>query len=714
MSTKVRASHPARSRRIALLTALSTLFLAMSVAGLLGFAILVMRDSANKMDDERAVRAAQAAVRSVQQKLAATVTDNAIWDDAYAAINSDQESSWAYENWGKTTKDYPLYDAAVVISQDGKIVSAYDKGAAFDPYSRFGSSFSKLVKEANSAQREPLLRFVAAGSDIALIGALSIQPFSSSTDDRAFSVLSFSKILSEEVIEQISSEYQLTGLRLHRSVYLPQNLLSIALPGPDGRPVAFLAWPSQKPGSAVYQRVEPYIISATALMCAFLILILVSSRKETASLRALADNAHHQATHDSLTGLLNRSGLLEMLASPACAGDDANAVATLHLIDLDGFKAVNDGWGHAIGDELLKLVSQRLKVVHSEAAFAARLGGDEFALFQIGPSLPETFSREIVTVLKKPFLIGGRTIEIGGSVGHCSHRPSLDPLELVRRADMALYKAKQLGKGRAFAYAPDLDAAREELACLEGQLRRAIADDAIKPVFQPLVSVASQKICGVEALARWHSPTGFVAPDVFIPLAERSGLIDDLGMKILTFSIRAASGWNELSLSVNISPIQLCNPNFVDDVTDILAKENFDPHRLTLEITEGVLISNPDQASRAINALKERGIRFALDDFGCGFASIGALRQFGFDRMKLDRSLVWGLDDEGRGSGILKATIALAAALNIPVTAEGIETETQAKALGAAGCDQLQGYLVGKPMSAQALDDLLSSERLVA
>ena len=352
--------------------------------------------------------------------------------------------------------------------------------------------------------------------------------------------------------------------------------------------------------------------------------------------------------------------------------------------------------------------------LRAKAAFAARLGGDEFALFQIGPSLPETFSREIVTVLKKPFLIGGRTIEIGGSVGHCSRRPWLDPLELVRRADMALYKAKQLGKGRAFAYAPDLDAEREEQACLEGQLRRAIADDAIKPAFQPLVSVASQKICGVEALARWHSPAGFVAPDVFIPLAERSGLIDDLGMKILTSSIRAASGWKELSLSVNISPIQLCNPNFVDDVTNLLAKENFDPHRLTLEITEGVLISNPDQARRAINALKERGIRFALDDFGCGFASIGALRQFGFDRMKLDRSLVWGLDDEGRGSGILKATIALAAALNIPVTAEGIETETQAKALGAAGCDQLQGYLVGKPMSAQDLGHLVSSKRLVA
>lgn len=708
------ASRPTRSRRMTLITALSTLCLALSIAGLLGFAILVMRDSANDMDDERAVRAAQAAVRSFEQKLTATITDNAIWDDAYAAINSDQASSWAYENWGKTTKHYALYDAAIVIGQDGEIVSAYNKGAAFNPYHRFGPGFSTLMKAANSAQRDPVLRFVAAGSDISLIGAVSIQPYSSSTDDRAFSVLSFSKILSEEVIEQIASEYQLTGLRLNRSSRPPQDLLSIALPGPDGRPVAFLAWPSQKPGSAVYQRVEPYIISATLLMLAFLVLILISSRKETSSLRAMADNAHHQATHDSLTGLLNRGGLLEMLASPTCAGEDANATVTLHLIDLDGFKAVNDAWGHAIGDELLKLVSQRLQAVHSEAAFAARLGGDEFALLQIGPSTPETISSEIVTVLAKPFVIGGRTIEIGGSVGQCSHRPSLDPLELVRRADMALYKAKQAGKGRAFAYAPDLDAEREELACLEGQLRRAIADDAIKPVFQPLVSVASQKICGVEALARWHSPAGFVAPDVFIPLAERSGLIDDLGMKILTSSILAASGWKELSLSVNISPIQLCNPNFVDDVTNLLAKENFDPHRLTLEITEGVLISNPDQARRAINALKERGIRFALDDFGCGFASIGALRQFGFDRMKLDRSLVWGLDDEGRGSGILKATIALAAALNIPVTAEGIETESQAKALGAAGCDQLQGYLVGKPMSAQDLDHLVSNKRLVA
>ncbi|HEV7437919.1 MAG TPA: EAL domain-containing protein, partial [Pseudorhizobium sp.] len=556
--------------------------------------------------------------------------------------------------------------------------------------------------------------FVAAGDDIALIGSGSIQPYSASSADSSFSVLSFSKVLSDDVVEQIASEYQLTGLRLSRDRLSPQHLLSVPLPGSDGQPIAHLAWPSHKPGSAVYAQIQPYVLAAAALLFAFLILILVGSRKEAAVLRSMADDAHYQATHDGLTGLLNRSGLLEILAAPACAGREPDESVTLHLIDLDGFKAVNDAWGHAVGDELLQMVSRRLQDVHPEAAYAARFGGDEFALLQIGPSAPREFSAEIVACLAKPFTIGGRTIEIGGSVGHASQASRLDPLELMRRADMALYKAKETGRGRSYAYTPELDAEREQIASLEGQLRQAIARDAIKPVFQPLISAATQKICGVEALARWRTEAGWVAPDVFIPLAERSGLIDELGMKILVSSIQAAGRWDKLALSVNISPIQLCNPNFVEEVAALLEKERFDPRRLTLEITEGVLISNPDQARRAINALKSLGIQFALDDFGCGFASIGALRQFGFDRMKLDRSLVWGVDDPGRGSGVLSATIALAAALNIPVTAEGIETERQAKALGVAGCDQLQGYLVGKPMGAEELEVLISQDRQAA
>ena len=708
---------PARStgsRGMAFATALGTLLLALSIAGLLAFAILAMRDAANEMDDARAVRAAEAATRSFQQKLAATVRDNAVWDDAYTAVNSEDAKDWAYENWGKTTEDYPLYDGAVVLAKDGRTISAYHKGEQFDPYQLIGPDFAAQTQKSNSATQEPVLTFVVAGDDIALLGSGSIQPYSASITDESFSVLGLFKVVSDAVVEQIASEHQLMGLRLSRLAPPRGELLSVPLLGLDGKAVAYLAWPSQKPGSAVFVQTRPYVVTAAGLLAAFLVLILMSSRKEASTLRSLADAARHQATHDGLTGLLNRRGLIEALAARAGANRGQDANLTLHLIDLDGFKAVNDAWGHAVGDELLKMVSSRLQTVHAEVVSAGRFGGDEFALLQMGASDPEGFSGEIVACLAEPFTIGGRTIEIGGSVGHASQASALDPLELMRRADMALYKAKETGRGKAYAYVPELDAERKQIATLEGQLRQALARDEIKPVFQPLVSTSTQRICGVEALARWQTETGSVAPDVFIPLAERSGMIDELGMKILASSICAAAQWGTLGLSVNISPIQLCNPNFVEGVVALLEKEKFDARRLTLEITEGVLISNPDQARRAITSLKTYGIKFALDDFGCGFASIGALRQFGFDRMKLDRSLVWGLDDSGSGSGVLSATIALATALKIPVTAEGIETERQAEALGLAGCDQLQGYLVGRPMGAEELEVLILRDRQAA
>jgi EAL domain-containing protein (putative c-di-GMP-specific phosphodiesterase class I) len=264
---------------------------------------------------------------------------------------------------------------------------------------------------------------------------------------------------------------------------------------------------------------------------------------------------------------------------------------------------------------------------------------------------------------------------------------------------MALYEGKESGRARWVAYAPHLDRERQRLARLEGELRNAIFNGDIEPFFQPLACARTGEFKGVEALARWRRGDTPVGPDVFIPLAEKSGLIDMLGLQMLRKSVRAAKSWPGLSLSVNVSPIQLCNPGFAGDVLELLAAERFDPKRLTLEITENVLISNPEQAKRAIDALKLNGIRFSLDDFGCGYASIGALRQFGFDRMKIDRSLVLAADRESSGIDVLKATISLAAALGIPVTAEGIETGRQAEVLRDAGCDQLQGYLVGRPMA---------------
>jgi diguanylate cyclase (GGDEF)-like protein len=374
------------------------------------------------------------------------------------------------------------------------------------------------------------------------------------------------------------------------------------------------------------------------------------------------------------------------------------------MLDLDGFKGVNDAWGHQIGDGLIRQISEALPKTHPQIIHAARLGGDEFALVQRGDADFEAFSSAVLSAFDCVFEVDGRTVEVGASLGGARSEGIDDPFEILRRADMALYRAKDDGKGRAIAYHPELDRERERLTALEDELRAALEDGGLTVVYQPLVSAKSGQINGVEALARWQTDRGPVSPEIFIPLAERSGLIDVLGTHVLRQSIRNALGWPGLKLSVNVSPIQLCNPSFASSVTRLIDEEGFDPKRLTLEITEGVLMTSPDQAQRAIDDLRKTGVRFSLDDFGCGYASIGALRQFGFDSMKIDRSLVWAADKDTHGRDVLKATIALATALSIPVTAEGIETSTQADMLREAGCDQLQGYMVGKPMSA---DDIL-------
>jgi EAL domain-containing protein (putative c-di-GMP-specific phosphodiesterase class I) len=261
-----------------------------------------------------------------------------------------------------------------------------------------------------------------------------------------------------------------------------------------------------------------------------------------------------------------------------------------------------------------------------------------------------------------------------------------------------------MGRGIAVSYDPSLDEDAGKNAELEQELRQGLSQGQVRVVFQPLIDASTREVRGLEALARWNSPTrGNVSPEVFIRVAEKAGLIDQLGFEVLRTTVREASRWPGIGVAVNVSPLQLRNPYFASQVGDILAEAAFDPARLTIEVTEGVLISNPDQAKRAFSALRKLGVKIALDDFGSGFASIGALREFGFDRMKIDRSLIVALDHDDRNGAVLQATIALATALRLPVTAEGIETEEQAAVVRLSGCDELQGYLFGKPASAEEI-----------
>ncbi len=674
------------------------------LAGLATNVITMMIDSANEIDDARAERAAQTAITTLATQVGTTVNDNAVWDDAYAAISSSRAADWAYENWGKTSTDYALYDGAIVIGPDGNIVSAFAKGKPFQPRDYFGAPFDHQIQIAAIPQTAPLLSYFKIEGGIAIVASQAVQPFESAAKPLRPSVLTFYKVLTPEVIDRLSKLYELDGLQLAPAP-LPR-LLSAAITDIDGKPLAYLVWPSKAPGSAVLSQVYPYIVAASGVLALFLVIVLAAGTSEARRLRRLAEAARFEASHDSLSGLLNRHGLLQLL------GQSENMMPSiaLYMIDLDGFKAINDAWGHDVGDELISLVARALKDCHPEIHAAARLGSDEFALIQHGAAPHCAIEESILRVFSEPFKIGGRTIEVGAGIGVAYHTGTIVPMELLRRADMALHHAKEIGKGRAVPYDLELDRERLRLAEMEAELRKAISEGAIAPVFQPLVCASSGRIIGVEALARWRSGAGSISPEVFVALAEKSGLIDALGVHMLRASLVHAKGWPPLTLSVNISPIQLCNPDFAAHVMTVLQESDFDARRLTLEITEGVLMTNPDQARRSIDQLKNVGIKFALDDFGCGYASIGALRQFGFDRMKIDRSLVSGLEEKSKGIDILRATVALANALDIPVTAEGVETEQQAEILRDLGCDQLQGYLVGKPMSASEIHERLLRE----
>ncbi len=690
--------------------AVATVFVVVAVvlAGLVAGSINTLTATADAIDDGRARYAAAGALQSLRKQLGATVRDNAYWDDAFEQVNSDGRVDWTVETWGSTSADYPLYDTAIVVDSRNVPVIAYRNGAPMEvPPAQFFNNFAALLKAARRADpSDPVpVHFVHSSAGTALIGAAAIQPFERepSMKPEDFYVLVFAKHITPAVVAEVSESFNIAGLRL--DPYPVPGRLEAMLTDVAGNKVAAFTWPSQAPGTKSYAMVASDLRAAGAVLVVFLCGIGIVGVVTVRSLKASESRARDRALRDGLTGLLNRSGLLEGIAGTSAEANSNNPVIKLHFIDLDGFKGVNDAWGHNVGDELIVAVAHRLTETLPEKAIIARLGGDEFAVVTIeNPCLPASdVGHQIQVALAKVFEIGGRTIEIGASVGVAISPPGkIETGELIRRADIALYRAKDLGRGMTVEFEFSFDDDTNRQAALEAQLRTTLATGGIDVSFQPLINAKSGSICGVEALARWTTDGGArIAPDIFIPLAERSGLIDQLGLQVLKKSLQAAAFWPAISLAVNVSPLQLKNPTFVKQVTDALQAADFDPSRLSIELTEGVLISNPEQARRAIDGLKTAGIKIALDDFGSGFASIGTLRQFGFDRLKVDRSLIVALDHDQNARAVLHATIALANALDIPVTAEGIETEAQAEVLRVSGCDALQGYLFSRPISAE-------------
>jgi predicted signal transduction protein with EAL and GGDEF domain len=344
----------------------------------------------------------------------------------------------------------------------------------------------------------------------------------------------------------------------------------------------------------------------------------------------------------------------------------------------------------------------------------SRVGGDEFAILSNqGESVEAAtdIGRLLIRYFSQPFDIDGRTIFIGTSIGIATVEPDGGPEEILRRADIAMYQAKEQGRNRIVLYDPAFDAEREERIAIAADLGRALRDGELELLYQPIFDAEQRSIVGTEALVRWIKSGKEVVPArVFIPIAEETGLIDDLGAWALRQACRDARAWTGIYIAVNVSPAQLRNPNFEILVQRALAETGLQPSRLELEVTETYLISNPLQAGQSINAIRALGVQISLDDFGTGYSSIGYLRSFAFDKMKLDRSLLAGIASDQRAQRFLQATVALADSLGIGMVAEGVETEDEARLLKMAGCREFQGYHFAAACPAGELTRMLEAQ----
>jgi len=431
------------------------------------------------------------------------------------------------------------------------------------------------------------------------------------------------------------------------------------------------------------------------------------------------ERTRHMATHDSLTGLANRQSLLDALQAVcerqdmgpgAAAGRDE--ACSLLLLDLDRFKAVNDSFGHAAGDSLLIAVAGRLRELVGDKGTVARLGGDEFAI--LAPSTDEQASTalaaRIVAALGQPYLLPETRVTVGASVGLTLFpRDGRDSVCLLRNADLALYAAKSHGRSQWKSFQPrmlDIDFAQPEL---QAELRGAIETGALFLEFQPIVHLPTHDIVSVEALLRWRHPTrGVVAPMGFIPLAEDTGLIARIGLVALRAACRAAADWPAgVRLAVNVSPHQLRNLGLLEMVDTALAESGLAASRLELEITETAVLDATPQILAMLQALGERGIRLVLDDFGAGHSSLSHVREFWLDGLKLSSDFIHDLEHNHKTAAIVAAVAVLADGLDIAVTAEGVETESQLARVQAHGIDHVQGFLFSRPLDAAEIGALL-------
>lgn len=619
-------------------------------------------------------------------------------------------------------------DGGVVRAAEGSIlkeevIDANDRAAVQLLVGQFGQmegadegpGFS--TREANHTRLADTVRL--EDGQLAFVGIRRIGPDGGGVDEASatsFHLVSI-KPISPQLLASVADHFELEGL--HIAAPRPDHA-TLPILNNAGRVIGFVAWQPNRPAVSLLWEAAPAGVSFLFLAATGLAFLLAWVRRTTVQLAATQTKTTYLALHDPLTGAANRvlfeKRLLEAMAYPYLARTTVALVA----IDLDGFKDVNDTYGHAAGDQIIKQVATRLAFALPEEATLARLGGDEFALVQPGvlnEGQAKWICQNLMRVFDTPFVLTDASIEITASFGVALEEGNaVSATEMRRRADVALYASKAAGRNQLKVYDPAMDKSRREKRTLEVELRNALlTGQGLFLLYQPIFEAGSNAVAGAEALVRWdHPERGNLAPDMFIGMAEETGLINQLGTWVLEEAARFVVTSEVPWVAVNVSPLQFRNPDFADSVLRILSTRGLPAERLQLEITEGVLLQNSRAIQAMLAQLRTAGIRIALDDFGTGYSSIGHLRAHSLDKLKIDQSFTRSIVRDPATLSIVRSVIDLARALDMSVTAEGVEEEAQRRLLKDLGCTELQGFLLSRPLTAQRLLGLLAERRSVA
>ncbi|MCA3565644.1 MAG: EAL domain-containing protein [Methylocystis sp.] len=554
-------------------------------------------------------------------------------------------------------------------------------------------------------------RYVIEGGDLLKVAGLLRR---SPLEPGAIGLVA-TRSLDADGIARLGQRLSIQNLRLtHSSASGLAN--DLAVPQADSPQMAALTWSAERPGDPILDRLLPIAIFSALAIIVFAWLSYSHVTRVTANMLRSEEKAQHLAGHDTLSGLPNRLRFTEHLSALMTRLHREETGLAVLFVDLDKFKEVNDTFGHSAGDLVIIGCAERMASQLRARDVLARFGGDEFAIIQTGVHSPldaEVLAKRLIEAIRPAFQIGDAEAYVGASIG-IALAPSngTDAAELMRLADIAMYRAKNGGRNRACFFEQQMDDTLRIRKVVEDDLRHAISRNELELHYQPQVSADGSRIVGVEALVRWRHPIyGIIPPLEFIGIAEERGLIVQLGEWVIRRACRDAAAWGDISVACNVSAIQFRQADFVQSVAKALEDTAFDPARLELELTESVVVADADQAENSIMELRSMGVKLALDDFGTGYSSLIYLRRFAFDKIKLDKSFLDSLEDTGESAILVHSIVHLGRALGLTVTAEGVETTEQQRFLQAVGCHLLQGYLFSNPVQADKMTRLIAMER---